>query len=310
MLYQLPTVQIIGAQKAGTSAIADWLFNDERDGAGFTRPTLFDNEPDFYNKEVHFFDINHRFCQGVEFYAQRYSSISQSCPSHRPGLDATPETFAFPDRVRATYEAAGGNQVNTVKFIVILREPVARELSLYNHLVYDCLRLPAAERNSWHNQVLVAEHTANESDGIDSSAILAFDDFVYHVSLPGLSVNDGPGRSSRLGLYALYLRQWFRVFNRNQILVLSYDELQNDAQRLQQRIRDFLGVSATLLPDMLPKSNCNDGPHKVKAPSPEAQQALNLIFEPFNEELYRLLEDSPGPPMEQRPFPKFHDTDS
>ena len=126
MATKLPTVQLIGAQKAGTSAIADWLF----DHGGFERPEVMEGEPWYYSKEVHFFDIEERYCQGVDFYAQRFVNVGRT-------MDATPDTFPFAERVRAIYEQAGGGQVDSVQFIVILRDPIARELSLYNHLAFD-----------------------------------------------------------------------------------------------------------------------------------------------------------------------------
>lgn len=279
----LPTVQLIGAQKAGTSAIADWLF----DHGGFARPLTFDNEPWYFSKEVHFFDIDSRYQQGPTFYSERFRH------SKKPTLDATPDTLQFAPRVRMTYEHAGGNQVSTVRIMVILRDPVARELSLYNHLAHDCRTLPEEERNSWHNQVL----------GDDGRTILSFDDFVQQRSRPALQ-NTSDGRSTRHSLYAQHLSAWFTHFSRSQILVLSYEELVQNPARLQQRICSFLGGKVPIHP--LPRSNTNDSEHKIRKPSRFAQNALRRMFEQENERLYILLgEVKPRPPMEQYPFPTF-----
>ena len=104
----LPSVQLIGAQKAGTSAIADWLFEQ----GGFQRPRVFQGEPRYYSKEVHFFDIDSRFHQGLEFYAKRFQPPPQN-PKAVSGqadeyfqkktnsivptrmMDATPDTLQF-----------------------------------------------------------------------------------------------------------------------------------------------------------------------------------------------------------------------
>ena len=292
-VIRLPSVQLIGAQKAGTSAIADWLFDE-----CFCRPKVFEDEPWYYSKEVHFFDVDSRFNCGVDFYAKRFhhaKSTNESDASTILTMDATPDTFPFPERVKSIYQAAGGNQVNTVKIIVILRDPVARELSLYNHLVHDCRFLNSLELNNWHKQVL-------NTDG----SIMSFDEFVHNVSLPALGRNDavdfGSGRSSRHGLYAVHLQKWFDNFDRTQILVLSYDELCNNPRRLQDRIRSFLGRPVA---GSLRRSNSNDSLHKVGMPSDDAKQALLLVLEPHNERLYQLLKDYPGPTMEQTPFPHF-----
>jgi hypothetical protein len=290
-VVRLPTVQLIGAQKAGTSAVADWLFEE----GGFCRPQVFDDEPEFYSKEVHFFDSEWRYKQGLEFYAKRF----QKCGAKNDlvcSIDATPDTLPFAERVRSSYETAGGDQAKTVKIIVILREPVSRELSLFNHLAFDCRRLTSPERSAWHSQ-------ATKEDG----SVMSFDEFVRDVSIPALARETGPGRSSRHGLYATHLRKWFELFDRKQILVLGYDELKNHPQKLQERIQTFLGRG---FPGGLRRSNSNDSQYKVQLPSYEAKETLLAAFAPLNKKLYELLESNPGPSMEQRPFPRFPESES
>lgn len=278
-MVRMPQVLLIGAQKAGTSAIADWLFEH----GGYCRPNVFEGEPDFYSKEVHFFDIDSRFCKGIKFYSQRFDGCE--------GLDATPDTLQFAERVHSCYTAAGGNQCRLVKIIAILREPIQRELSLYNHLAYDCRYLPELERTSWQDQVL-------RIDG----AIMTFDEFVDKVSIPGRVSKSDAGRSSRHGLYATYLEKWFELFDRSQILVLSYQELERNPRLLQERIQRLLQRT---IPGELSRANSNDNDHKVRLPSKKAVESLEKVFTTVNEKLYSLLDTNPGPPMEQRPFPRF-----
>jgi hypothetical protein len=287
-VVRLPTVQLIGAQKAGTSAVADWLFEE----GGFRRPRVFDDEPWYYSKEVHFFDDERRYQQGVEFYGKRFLQSRVENDLDRT-IDATPDTLPFADRVRSVYEAAKGEQVKTVKIIVILREPVSRELSLYNHLAFDCRRLPDAERTAWHKQAIK-----------ENGYLMSFDEFVFEKSIPAVGIETGPGQSTRHGMYATHMRKWFKLFDRKQILVLSYDELLSHPEKFQERIQVFLGCS---IPGKLSRSNSNDSQHKVQVVSGEVTQALNAVFNPLNEELYRLMKSNPGPSMEQRPFPRFQE---
>jgi Sulfotransferase domain len=294
-VVRLPTVQLIGAQKAGTSAIADWLFEH----GGFRRPLVFDKEPWYYSKEVHFFDDWYRYKQGPEFYAKRFVRQDFRAAAGDENmdrtLDATPDTLPFAERVRATYDSAGGDQAKSVKIIVILREPVSRELSLYNHLSFDCRRLGSADINAcWHNQVVKKDNT-----------VMSFDEFVTIRSIPALCGKETRiGCSTRHGLYATHLCKWFELFDREQILVLSYDELEHQPERLQERIQSFLGYA---IPGILCRANANDGPHKVQKPSWKAKQELQAVFKPLNEKLYQLLASNPGPLMEQAPFPRFEE---
>ncbi|KAL7553670.1 hypothetical protein ACHAWF_016978 [Thalassiosira exigua] len=110
---------------AGTSTVAKWMFE-----GGFRRPIVFDDEPPYYSKETHFFDIDWNFNRGLEYYKKRFEDDGTGAPS----LDATPDTITFARRVYDTYKLAGCNQLHAVKIIVILRDPVARELSFYNEI--------------------------------------------------------------------------------------------------------------------------------------------------------------------------------
>jgi hypothetical protein len=206
-------------------------------------------------------------------------------------MDATPDTLQFAERVRFTYEAAGGGQAETVKFIVILRDPVFRELSLYNHMAFEYRLIGENDRNEWNREVA-------KEDG----SVMSFEEFVLEKSIPALGQATGPGRSTRHSLYATHLSKWFELFDRKQILVLSYDELQRQPEKLQERIQNFLGHTIT---GELKRANSNDNKYKVHLPSRKAKEALNAVFTPLNEELYQLLESNPGPYMEQRPFPRF-----
>ena len=124
--------------------------------------------------------------------------------------------------------------------------------------------------------------------------------------MPALRKNDsedhGAGRSSRHGLYSYHLERWFQLFDRGQILVLSYDELSNNPAMLQNRIQQFICRS---IEGKLTRSNSNDSKHKVRESSNQARRMLLSIFTDENRKLYSLLKENPGPAMEQMPFPPF-----
>lgn len=82
---QLPNVLLIGAQKAGTTAISEWMF-----GSGSVcKARVFDNEPSFYRKEVTFFNHARRYREGHLFYAKRFEHCSKN---YTLSMDATIQT--------------------------------------------------------------------------------------------------------------------------------------------------------------------------------------------------------------------------
>lgn len=83
------------------------------------------------------------------------------------------------------------------------------------------------------------------------------------------------------------------------MLLLDFDELQDTPEKVQWRIRQFLGKD---VPGELPRLR---GKTKTTRVPRLASQVLEPIFEVKNQELYQFLDLYPGPWMEARPFPRF-----
>jgi len=280
--HNLPNIQMIGVGRAATTAISEWLYGQSMTSpSGVCRPTVFDQEPSFFNKEVHFFDHSDRYSQGIEFYAKRFDS----CGKHRFTMDATPDTFRHPKHVHDTYHQIGGSQHDELKIILILREPNYREFSHYNNMKTEYLKKPSSKE--WYG-------------AIESSAgsAMSFDDYVEKVIKSDVvNINDLP-----MSLYSHNLGEWTKYFNRNQILIVNYDEVRKSPEWAQHRIRKFLGST---FPGELPGSNLNDPPKLKDLMSCSAQTKLNMLFEATTVKLYNFLDQNPGQVMEQSPFPKF-----
>jgi hypothetical protein len=202
-------------------------------------------------------------------------------------MDATPNTLPFPERVEPVYRVAGGDRLKDLKIIVVLREPVARELSLYNHKVYEYSK--TRDRTQWYSDV-------SREDG----SVMSFDEYTV-VVMDGIEY-ETPWGLANMGLYALHLRKWLEFVDRKQILAVTYDELKQHPETVQRRIRDFLGSD---FPGSISIANNNENKAKVALPSCYAQRTLNSVFEPMNQDLYQLLNHNPGPLAEATPYPTF-----
>ena len=124
----LPRILLAGVQKSGSTALSDFV---HRAGACLSRP---DPSQEKEEKEVHFFDNNIMYMKGIDYYSKLFAH----CKNMSVAVDATPETFLFPRRVKEVYDLAGKRALEELKIIIVVREPVARELSLYNHLADAC----------------------------------------------------------------------------------------------------------------------------------------------------------------------------
>lgn len=106
----LPDFVIIGAQRAGTSSLYQWLSEQPNVAAAV-------------KKEVHYFDKN--YSKGERWYRSNF-------PPRRHGTitgEATPYMLFHP----LAPERASRDLGSGVRFIVLLREPVERAVSQYWH---------------------------------------------------------------------------------------------------------------------------------------------------------------------------------
>lgn len=200
---QRPDFLIIGAEKAGTTWLHDVLW---------THPRLF--LPD--TKELHFFnalDSNLRPLDRFErlgpgWYARQFDAAR---PGDKAG-EATPMylcDLAAPGRIRAALPEA--------RFIVLLRDPVARTWSHY--------RMARAKGHV----------------SADLGTLIAARDAAI------------VGRS----LYAAQLDRWFALFPRDRFLILFFEEVMADPRPSLARVATWLGVDPAPLMDAAPEAARN-----------------------------------------------------
>jgi Sulfotransferase domain len=280
---RIPNILIAGAQKASTSSIANYI--KDKLGVCFSDPSfnLLDG------KEAHFFDYPRSYRGGLPVYQHKFAY----CRSDQQLLDGTPDTMVYADQVKRIYDEHGSTK--ELKIVFILREPVSREISRYNHQ----LRLARSPNPStgWGKQIIQRNGTIKTF--LEDAQVQIIRPIVTHKF------------DDQKSCYAHHLRRWFELFDRqHQILVLSYDELKVNQTMFLRRLHEFLDIPIPTLEDaavtmVLPHKNTNPDPTSTGPPPCAEQMTIARLFEPLNEDLYRLLAEYPGPSMEQRPFPRF-----
>ena len=285
----LPNVLLLGAQKAGSTAVSDWLLANE----SVCGPIKLPGEPQYYTKEVHFFDKDDRYQQGISFYSKRFRHCLMGSREGNTDylLDATPNYLAYPERVKDIYDKAGRDAASELRLIVTLREPASRERSLYNHMASEFSM--RKDLTAWYGEV------ARQDNG----TVMTFDRYIESVLIPRFA-DDSVTPEQRTGMYFDHLVRWARLFPRKNILVLSYDELQDEPETFQQRIEGFLG---NRFGGRFRRLNEKDGGREDEPVSRSALEALARVFVGKNEELYQFLDSGGGPETEQRPFPRFYE---
>ena len=211
--HRVPTVFLLGSQKGGSSSLYEVLIR---------HPGLCGA----VYKEPNYFLTNAAAGRDLSWYLSLFKDpkclkspskafIDGSCMLH--GLDA-----ALPV-LNASYSSA---QLQSLKFIVLLREPVARDYSWYKHRT-------RAHLSKGSNSTFAAIKTYGE----------CFSSAEHNASfhLPFV------GRCHTRGNYAQQLKVFSRYFRRDQILVLNSELLFNNSVTLMPAIAEFLGVRPSSL---------------------------------------------------------------
>lgn len=242
-----PSVLVIGTQKGGTTSLFNYLVQHPD-----VLPPL--------GKELHYFDFN--YARGVSWYRGRFP-YSRRLRGGRLTLDATPYYMLHP---LAPERAA--RLLPDVKLIALLRNPVARALSHYQHEVRGG-REPLSFTEALERE---DERLAGEEERLQS-------DPSYY------SWNHHRYAYTRRGLYLEQLRRWVRHFPRSQLLVLQSEWLFRDPPAASAVVYRFLGLRAhhleryeTFLP----------GNYERGMPE-ELRTRLTRYFEPHNRELFQWL---------------------
>jgi len=195
-----PTFLILGAQKAGTTWLADML----RQHPGICMPET---------KELHFFNKRANVAKGLTWYEEHFEDCDAPvhgeatpnylwCPEDPDEIEESGRVADVPHLVHETYP--------DLKFIVSLRDPVARAVSAYRTLIRGGFISP-------QTSILEAAHR----HGI-------------------LSMGD----------YQTDIERWFTYFPRSRFHFLIFEEdVKANRRNTLQSIFDFLDVDPSFVPD-------------------------------------------------------------
>jgi hypothetical protein len=212
-LRPLPDFLILGAQKAGTTALYAYLrWHPEITGPSF--------------KEVSFFDRH--YARGETWYrahlpARPRQWVARQRRGRWPAVGEASPSYLFhplaPERVAALLPRA--------RLIAVLRDPVDRAFSHYQHEV-------ALGREPFSFE----DALAAEDERMCGEVERMLHDPSYFSEAWWNHTYAARGR------YAEQLERWFAVFPREQLLVLFSDDLLQQPEATYALVLDFLGVGS------------------------------------------------------------------
>lgn len=248
----LPDFLIIGAMKGGTSTLYGYLRQ---------HPDVHTSGP----KEVHFFDLNYN--KGVRWYRSNFPIRLGRARGWQTG-EGDPD-YLFDAQVPARVSSV----VPQAKLIVVLRDPVSRTRSHYEHnraRGQEPLSLSAALDKEPERLAAQLERVR----ALDPEAVKIHNRFAY------------VGRS----LYAQQLERWFGFFPREQFLILKSEELFEQPVTTMAAVFRFLGLRDVVVSSRRINAGSYDKSNSMDA---EVRARLDRLFETPSRDLERLLGNDP-----------------
>lgn len=253
-LRVLPDFLVIGAQKAGTTSLFNYLI--EHPGILAT-----------VRKQMHYFD--NRYNRGHNWYRSHFPlQLQRAYSERRLGYrcltgEATPYYIFHPHAPRRIAQL-----LPDIKLIVLLRNPVDRAYSHYNHELRK------------KTETLTFEEALQQEPARLAPEIerMMQDENYYSFAHQHYSY------LSR-GIYVEQLQTWFKFFAKDRFLILKSEDFNKDISGTLNQIYRFLG-----LPELPPKDYPYHNRGDYREMPPEVRLHLQDYFKPYNQQLYRLLD--------------------
>ncbi|HLO28387.1 MAG TPA: sulfotransferase domain-containing protein [Anaerolineales bacterium] len=274
--YSKPRFLIVGAQKAGTTALYYYLAehpnlipSSEKEIEFFT-PELFADWPEHPHHLVlgsrnsaNFFDPR-TYSKAASWYHSHFPLPYELGP-HRLTYEATPEYLYYPKTAERIF-----TYNSNVKLIVLLRDPVERAFSAWS--------MYSNFGEGDYRPLIYAPRRENR--GFDE----AVRDEIKQLHSCNTPLEPG---YVRRGLYHEQLVRYFKFFKRDQILILDSRALKNETSSVVNKVIDFLG-----LPEYKFQKEWTPihvAQNRTQIPATTAQ-LLRDFYQPHNESLYKLLD--------------------
>jgi sulfotransferase family protein len=249
-LRALPSALIVGAQRAGTTALYHYLVQHPQ----VVPPTT---------KELHFFDLN--YGQGLAWYREQFPLRVELARKQAITLEASPYYVFHPHALRRIKHL-----LPAVKIIVLLRNPVDRAVSHYFHEVeYGAEKLPMADAFREEENRLAGERELLLAD--ESYRSFAHQHYTYR---------------SR-GVYADQIQRCFELFGPESTYIIQSEVMFSAPEVILQDLFLFLGLRP-FSPEAFVRRG-RMGAYRRDEVDPELYADLQAYYEPHNERLYGLL---------------------
>jgi len=293
-----PRVWLLGSQKSGTTSLYMYLRARHRlcgaklVGVNEGKNQYFCKETKFWAREGKAQVWKGRREEAVRRYLELHPqsqlnyAVNGSYPCENGFIEGDTQNLLDLEVPAALAAVVPLALRSKLKFMAVLREPVSRDMSWYNH----------ARAMRYNNSIC------------DPVAFPNYSGYA-HCFLNKTDVNGDAGLWH--GVYQRQLSAWAHAFPRTNLLVLAMDFLLGDPDACTDLIANFLDFHGAApspvrrLADSLPLANSR--PHAEDL-SCDLRDALDAFYDPWNQKLYAMLDAHQAhglAPSLEPPFPRF-----
>lgn len=263
-----PSFLIVGAQKAGTTSLHQYLT---------ANPCFFGA----VEKELSFFDQDVNFNRGRAWYLSHFPIRARFRQPYQM-FEATPEYLYYPQAPNRIREFN-----RDVRIIILLRDPVDRAFSAWNMMCYrgaNGFRVSKEQFDVATEISLNEFHSQNPLPSFESCARNEIE--TIEKGCPPLE----PGFIRR-GLYADQVQRYFELFDREQILIMDFRSFKKSPGESLKKVTDFLQMPAFDWGNDFPVFLKGEYKERI---SDESRTLLSNFYRPHNQSLYSLLGEDFG----------------
>ncbi|KAL5103383.1 Bifunctional heparan sulfate N-deacetylase/N-sulfotransferase 2 [Taenia crassiceps] len=246
---RLPAAVIVGPQKTGTTALLAFMAMHPD-----LQPNRFLPHPPY--EEVQFFSDFTTYSKGVSFYMDQFLSLST-------GINFEKSATYFDSSLAVTRMAA---LLPNVKIIVLLRDPVLRAHSWYQH--QRAHRVPAA-LNFTFTEVLKAS-SLDEATAVVAAASPSLN--ATHLAPQLYKLHR---RCVEPSFYVRHFRYWLHHYRASRMFLVDVERLESNPAEVLHDLQEFLNVSTFVDYSKLLVRNERKGYYCARGgPYPKAGQLL------------------------------------
>jgi hypothetical protein len=257
---------VVGAQKAGTSALHDYLIKHQNVIGG-------------NKKEINFFNHPEKFNQGNSWYHKQFARPLFYKPK-RVFLDSTPQYLSEEGVAKQIY-----SYNPDAKIVILLREPVSRAYSAWN-MYKQFSELSAERKESLIKSHIPKYQVSNFESIINKTPFPSFDDYINKELIDGSLTNHYP-QIIRRGIYVDQIKPYVDVFGLDNVLVFESNYFKTNKVKVTSKVLEAVGLSPlTVAPNDLKSVHSRSYENPM---SKFTEDKLKVFYKPHNERLFNLI---------------------